>query len=481
MSTVQKIAHNTLIQVIGKTAVIALALVGFGLMTRYLGQQGVGYYSTIYAFLAIFGILVDLGLQMTTTQLISDPKENEGQILSNALTIRFVASLIFLSLAPIIALFLPYPGIVKIGMIIAIFGFVSASLTATLTSLFQKNLIMLKAVIAEVVAKIIYLLLTIIVIYFDFGLLGILVAASLDSFFVFAIMFYFASKQMKLKPSFNWPVWQKILLKTWPVALTIALNLIYFKGDIFIMSLVRSQAEVGLYGAPYKVLEVLINITYLFLGLILPLLAQAAATNDLGKLKKIIQSAFDFLIIVTIPMIVGGYFLGKPLMVLMAGPDFAISGQIIKILLLATGAIFVAGLFGYAVVALNCQKKMIKFYAANAIISVIGYLIFIPLYSYWGAAWMTVFTELFILATAGLVLYQQLKFLPNLKIFAKALAASLVMALALYFLPTWPLILSIACGALVYFISLYLFKGFDKQMVLEIIQIKKNEAPDNQA
>src|SRR3990167_7694776 len=108
MTTVQKIAYNTGVQIIGKSITIAIALVGFGLMTRYLGQKDFGYFSTIYAYLTIFGILVDLGLQMTTTKLISDPQENESQILSNALTIRLVASIIFLGLAPLVVLFFPY-------------------------------------------------------------------------------------------------------------------------------------------------------------------------------------------------------------------------------------------------------------------------------------------------------------------------------------------------------------------------------------
>jgi len=478
MSQVRQIAHNTLVQITGKVITIALALVGFGLMTRYLGQQGVGYYSTIYAFLAIFGILIDLGLQMTTTQLISDPKENESQILSNALTIRLVSSILFLGLAPLIAIFLPYPKIVKVGLVISIIGFVSASLTSTLTSFFQKHLIMIKTVAAEVSAKIIYVVLIVITIYLDLGLLGILVAAALDSFFVFIFLYYFACRQTKIKLSFELLIWQKIITKTWPIALTIALNLIYFKGDIFIMSLVRTQAEVGLYGAPYKVLEVLINIAYLFLGLILPLLATAVALNDLAKLKTVLQSTFDFLIIITMPLIVGGYFLGIPLMILMAGSDFFISGQIIKILLLATGAIFISGLFGYAVVALEQQKKMIKFYALNAIISVIGYLIFIPRYSYWGAAWMTVFSEVFILVTAAYILRQQLKFLPKLNIAGKAVIASLIMAVPLYLFPDLNFLAALIMGALVYFAALYLVKGFDQKMVLEIIKIKDETAKD---
>ena len=94
MNEMKKIAHNTLIQVLGKALTISFALVGFGLITRYLGQEGFGYFTTVYAFLTIFGILVDLGLQMTTIKLISDPNNNEGQILSNALTIRLILSVI---------------------------------------------------------------------------------------------------------------------------------------------------------------------------------------------------------------------------------------------------------------------------------------------------------------------------------------------------------------------------------------------------
>lgn len=480
MTEVKKIAQNTMIQIVGKALTIVFALIGFGLMTRYLGQEGYGYFVTIYTFLAIFGILVDLGLQMTTTQLISDPNEDESKILSNALTIRLVTSLIFLGLAPIIALAFPYPTIIKVGIAFATIGFIFHSLISTLTSLFQKKLIMHKTVIADVSSRIIYIGLIIIAIKFNSGLLGIIGAVIFDSIIAFIILFYFAKKILPLKLSFDVEVWKKILIKTWPIALTIALNLIYFKGDIFIMSLIRTQAEVGLYGAPYKILEVLINVIYLFLGLILPILSTAVAIKNFDKLKIIIQSAFDFIIILTMPMIVGGYFLGKELMIIMAGPEFAISGDIIKILFLATGAIFLAALFGYVVVALDQQKKMIKFYAINAVLSIAGYWYFISNYGYWGAAWMTVFTELFILITAAYVMKQSLKFFPKPKLLIKSIAATAVMSIPLYLLPNLHFAFAVTMGGLVYFTALYIFKGFDKQAVLEIIKTKKDETTDNQ-
>lgn len=472
MTEAKKIAHNTIIQIIGKAITVALALVGFGAMTRYLGQVGFGYYTTIYGFLAVFGILVDLGLQMTTTQLISDPRENEAEILSNAMSLRLVASLIFLGFAPLVILFFPYPLIIKIGTAVAAIGFVFSSLVSTLTSYFQKHLIMQHLAVAEVISKIIYLLVILAAIRFNLGLIVVIVAIILDSLTTLIILLYYVAKKIRLNFVLNLAVWRKILRKTWPIALTIALNLIYFKGDIIIMSLTRTQAEVGLYGAPYRVLDVLINTVYIFLGLILPILATAVAINNLNKIKETIQASFDFLMMIAIPMIVGGYFLGRPLMVLIAGSDFIISGDIIKILLIATATIFIASLFGYVVVALDAQRQMIKFYAANAVISIIGYLIFIPRYSYWGAAWMTVFTEGFILLTASFVMYQKIKFLPNLIVVGKIVLASAIMAIVLNYFPDYNVFTSIVIGAAVYLTMLIIVGAINKKTVIEIISLK---------
>ena len=82
--------------------------------------------------------------------------------------------------------------------------------------------------------------------------------------------------------------------------------------------------------------------------------------------------------------------------VLIAGEKFRESGYILQILIVATGAIFMGSIFSHAIVALNKQKTVIPAYAFTALIALIGYFIFIPLYSYYGAAWMTVCSEIVI-------------------------------------------------------------------------------------
>ena len=60
MSYTRKIAHNTIIQMIGKGVSTVIGVVVIGMLTRYLGEGGFGQYTTIMAFLQLFGVLVDM-------------------------------------------------------------------------------------------------------------------------------------------------------------------------------------------------------------------------------------------------------------------------------------------------------------------------------------------------------------------------------------------------------------------------------------
>jgi hypothetical protein len=53
-------------------------------MTRELGQNGFGEYTTVITFLSFFAIIADLGLTLVTSQMINGKnKEEESVILGN--------------------------------------------------------------------------------------------------------------------------------------------------------------------------------------------------------------------------------------------------------------------------------------------------------------------------------------------------------------------------------------------------------------
>ena len=57
------------------------------------------------------------------------------------------------------------------------------------------------------------------------------------------------------------------------------LVMIYFKLDTVMLSFMKDQIDVGIYGLAYKILENLIFFPAMFVGLIMPLLSKHAFSN----------------------------------------------------------------------------------------------------------------------------------------------------------------------------------------------------------
>ncbi|MFC1598465.1 flippase [Patescibacteria group bacterium] len=472
MSLRQKVAYNTIVQFAGKFISIFIGVITISIMARYLGKIGFGQYSTIMAYLQFFGILVDMGLALTVVRLISDPRYDPRKMMNNVFTLRFFSALFFLGLAPLVIIFFPYDNLVKIGVAVTTISFFFISLNQILVGLFQKELKMMKVTVSEVAGRLALLILVIVFALLDKGLLFIMIAVIVGSFINVILNYVFALKYIKIKFAFDWTVWKKILQITWPIAISIAFNLVYFKADTIILSLVRSQAEVGIYGAPYRVLEIMTNFIYMFMGIIFPILTLYWAQKKWQEFKNIFQQTFNFIVILAVPMVFGTLFVAKDLMLLIAGPEFAESGLVLQIIIFATFIIFINSLFGYTIVVINKQKQMVWAYIFVAIISLVGYIILIPKYGYIGAAGFTIVAEALIFFFNFVMTTKTIKFIPSCKIFWKAIAASLVMSAVLYLLTGQHVLLLIVIASIVYVLALYLFKGIDKEQIFEIIRLK---------
>jgi O-antigen/teichoic acid export membrane protein len=476
-----KIAYNTIIQVISKVVATALGLLAVALMTRYLGTSGFGEYTTIITFLALFGVMADLGLTLITVQMISQPNVDEKKVLNNLFSVRFLTAIVFLGLAPLAALSFPYNQQVKTGIIITVFSFFFIALNQIFTAIFQKHLRMDKVSWAENASRVILLAGTFAAIHFKLGLNGILFSIVSGSLVQFLVLFLFSRKYAKLSFAFDFSLWREIASKSWPLALTIFFNLIYLKTDTLIMSLIKSESDVGIYGAAYKVVDVLTTIPFLFAGVVLPILAADWANKAGDRFRKILQKSFDLMVVLAVPLVVGTQILAGPIMVLVAGKSFATSGAVLKVLIFAVGFVFVSSFFAHVMVALNKQQGIIPAYIFTAVTSVIGYLVFIPRYSYFGAAAVTIYSEGVITLFMLYYTYRYAKFLPSLGIFFKAILAAIIMALSLYFLPAsfyssgWRLLGSITAASIIYFLALYGVRGINEQDVSLLLNQEPKE------
>ncbi len=486
MNLTKKIAKNTVIHTTGKFGASLIGVLIAAILTRYLGVEGYGAYTTIFAYLFFFALLADLGLYIITVNELGRSKLGEEKFFNNVFTLRFITAIFLLILASIIIWWLPYSLTIKIGVIVAAVATILNLLDQIVVAFFQNKIDMKRVAIAELVGKIILLGLTILIVFLKGGLILLLVAIILSFIVNLGINLIYLKKFIKLRLSFNWQIWQSILKKSWPVAVTTIFSLIYFKADTLLLSIlpinptwaINNEVAVGIYGAPYKILEVLIAWPAIFIGLVSPLLSKSWAKNNIEELNRIFQKAFDVLIIVIWPMIVGVLILAQPLMILVAGQAFVKSALVLQILIWAVGIIFLTHLTTYTIIALGQQRKMIKFYIMAAVLAVAAYLIFIPRYAYVGAATITVLVEFFMLITTLYVLRKRINLKISLLIFSKAMLAALVMGLVLFYLINLNIVLLILIGIGVYLGILYLIGGINRKMIKEL-NIVKNKVKNN--
>jgi O-antigen/teichoic acid export membrane protein len=455
------ISGNTITQLLGKAASTLIGLVVVALMTRVLGAAGFGEYTTVVAYLQFFGILVDFGLTMTTARELGSGRIASNMLLGNLLSFRTITAGIAFIIAPLVALFLPYPPLIKTGIALTSLAFFLSSLSQSFGAVFQAQLKSHLLVLAELGGRIVLLIGTIFATFGQLPLISYLLILIASSLTTTTWTLMAAKRLLPFQWQINLTIWRELWRATWPIALTIAINLIYFKADTLILSLLKPTIDVGLYGAAYKVLEVLLAVPAVICGLVLPLAARAHVQGDKNKLIELYHGTFDSMLAAGLAVLVGGIIIGTPVMVLFAGAEFAVAGKILAILGLATAFIFLGNAIGYFVFALDKVKKMIPAYLTTAVVALTGYFIFIPTYSYWGAAWMTVVAEA-LMTTISLVILWKLGLKPSATRWPKIILATLLFAASLTI--PWSLIPKLILGIIVYASAVWYLKLIPKDI-----------------
>lgn len=467
MNNTKKVAFNTLVQLFSKLITAATSVLVIVYLTRYLGVSGYGDYATIFAYLGIFGVFVDLGLFVTTVREISKYPDKENSILGNMLGLRIVVGVIIFTLAYIIALALPYSTLVKAGILIGAVAHFLMSLNQVPLSSFQARLTMQKAALADIVGRLVLLALVIWFISIQLGFLYIIAAVTISNLVVLGLNMLMFELQTPVWPLFDFTIWKKLLITALPMGVVMILATIYFRVDTVMLSVMKGSFDVGIYGAPYKILEVFLAVPSIFMSSVLPIMTKTL-TTDIERARTIFRRAFDFLSLASLPLIAGTVVLATPVMVLIAGSEFILSGLVLKILIFALGGAFLNSVMIYTIIAANQQKRLVVPYIFAVVFNIVANFLVIPHYSYFGAAATTVATELFVLIISMYIVGKYLKISPAWTVFSKAMLASVIMGVIIFYIKlhvVWVALIGIA----IYTVLILITKAINKQDILAIL------------
>ena len=87
--------------------------------------------------------------------------------------------------------------------------------------------------------------------------------------------------------------WKRMLSESYPLALALLFNVIYYRADAVMLSFYRSEAEVGVYNAAYSFLNVTAVLSVAFLRSVFPRFAQQV--HEPGRLRRTFYRSLGFM------------------------------------------------------------------------------------------------------------------------------------------------------------------------------------------
>ena len=509
MSTARKIISNTISQIIGKLLVTVIGLTTVKMTTTYLAVKGYGEYTAVYEFLAFFGIAADLGFFTIGVKEMSQDEDRIPMIIGNILSLRTISVIFTMIVAIVLGFVIPkYQGTrIPMGIAISSLTVFYTIMNGTITSVLQVKMKMHIASIATIAGKVVTVLCMFYIIFYgfpddkDMGFNMLMGAGVIGTAVMHFGTNYYVRKITPLKHRFDLQIWKEIVTKSLPYGIALILSTIYFRMNSVLISMLRSQEELGIYGVASKLLEQFTIIPLYFMNSVLPVLSKAIKESNLSiagateKYKTIIRYSFDFLVAMSVPMVVGIFLLAYPIVFIISTPEFLSrvnegfygSDIALKILIFALLFQFINILFAFILIAANKQGKLLYINGACVILNLIINFFLIPRYGFIGAGITYVFSEFFILVVAAIMAHRYVKFSLNYLNVVKIIFCSLVMGVSVYYLQpitykliqNWNVFVLAAIGGIIYLAMLFITKVIDKDMMSLIRRSEVAEGPND--
>jgi len=465
----QKIAYNAAFSTLARVLEMAIVFLTIKLTTTYLGLEGFGDYGTVLAFVYIFSVLADFGLYSIVVRDISVAGADESRIVSAALSIRMFSGALILGSAYFFSLLFPYSDPVRTGILIAAAGYWFLNGVQVVMGLFQKHLLMDRVAMAEVAGRAVQFVGVVIAVKYKLGFIFIIGTVFWGAILNYFIVIYYARKLIKIRLCVDWALWKDMLRRAFPLAVSAVLVLIYFKLDTIFLSVMKGSGAVGIYSLAYKIMENLIFFPSMLVGLTMPLMSRSAFT-DREQFKSIMQRTLNFLLVAIVPITLGIFAVSDKLIMLLSEPAFRDAAPVLNILTVALAFIFLGALFSNVIIALKRQKDLAYIYLCGAVFNVAVNFVVIPRYSYFGAAFSTLATELLVTVLMIFAIYREIKFIPSFKNLLRTGVAGILMYAVLSALSFLDIFSMMIVGAAVYFLSAFLLGAVSKEEMTKLLQ-----------
>jgi len=408
------------------------------LLLRHLGVEDFGRYGIVIALIGIVSAVTDAGLTAVgSRELAILPPSQRPALLRNLVGLRIALTLAGVLVAVGFAALAGYAGVVVAGTAVAGAGVLLLNTQSTLMMPLSIELRMGAITLIETLRHALTLVGVAVLVLAGASLLpffGVQVAVGVVALLLTPLL---AAGVAGMRPTIDLAAARVLLRESLPIAAALAMNVIYLRLLVILVSVQRDETETGLFATSFRVFEILLGIPTLVLAVALPLLAVAGA-EDRDRLRYALQRMTEAAVAVSLLLVLVTALLAEPAIVLLGGEDYRDAAPILRVQAFALLGVFVSQVWTLGLVSLRRQRDVaVANGVALAAVIVLG-VVLVRAYAGIGGAVAAIVTETLLallllgyLARAGRDVVPRLGFLP------RPLSAAAVAALVV-FLPVSP-------------------------------------------
>ena len=155
--------------------------------------------------------------------------------------------------------------------------------------------------------------------------------------------------------------------------------------------------DAGLYGAVYRIYERIQFLPAAIMTTLFPLFV-AARDTDPDRVRRLFQTAIDYLLLTSLPALAITLAGPEPITDLLFGSDFEDAAPALPLLMATFVVVSLGYLTGYLIVAYGLQRKFVLIAIGALVFNVATNLALVPSYGFMAAAWLTLATEILVMS-----------------------------------------------------------------------------------
>lgn len=365
-------------------------------LARILGVSDFGLYTVALAYFSIISSIADFGFNRFLIREVAINKSKAPEFLWTVILLRLTLTSVLFAVFSIF-LYLLDVDVLRVSLILlATLAILPQAVALTFDAIFVAIQKLQFSAVSLFISSLVTGILGFILVSKGFGPLGAVTALILGQTAYFLVLLIFLYKfKLLVFSKINLTLIRKAIMGSLPYGVLAVLGLLYFRIDLLLLTYLKGNFEAGIYGVAYKFLEGIIFIPSAFGTALFPVMSkfQERLIEEKNVYTLYLKSLVAMLVL-SLPVFLT-FLLILPQIVNLFLPQFQSSIGVVQILALTIPWLFMIVPQSTLLLASDKHISVVLIISVlNLLINVLGNFLLIPHFSYYGAAYMTVLSDI---------------------------------------------------------------------------------------